>query len=333
MQDLLFEAQQAAKKNKIALWIEKYLKGSRENKALLGRIRKLSRCYWVGPISFELNKLKRCCGPEPELPFCEPKQKWERRIKVLVCLLNQGWQPEPIIVTNVFKGYLTVSDGNHRYEALLRKGIKKYWTLFFFSNKNDRDYFVKHNTVQLRCEWPSGDELMIEYHDQEWGVPVHNDRKHFEFLLLDAFQAGLSWRTILHKRENFRRAFSGFDYKKIAKYDKQKINHLLKDQGIIRNRLKIYGAVKNAQAFIQVQKEFGSFDKYVWQFVNNKTIKNKFKSLKDIPATSKESDAMSKDLKKRGFTFIGSTICYAYMQAAGLVNDHIVSCFRYNKLK
>ncbi len=186
--------------------------------------------------------------------------------------------------------------------------------------------------IQKTCEWPSSDDLMIEYHDTEWGVPVHDDRVHFEYLILDGFQAGLSWKTILHKRENFRKAFDGFDYRKIAKYNQRKIDSLLKDAGIVRNRLKVHGAVKNAKAFMEVQKEFGSFDAYVWKFVGGKTIKNKFKSLRDIPATSPESDAMSKDMKKRGFTFVGSTILYAYMQAAGLVNDHITSCWRYDEL-
>ena len=185
---------------------------------------------------------------------------------------------------------------------------------------------------QKTCEWPSDDALMIKYHDQEWGVPVHDDKLLFEYLVLDAFQAGLSWRTILHKRENFRKAFSRFDYRKIAKYDQKKINSLLKDAGIVRNRLKVNGTVKNAKAFIVIQKEFGSFDKYIWQFVGGKPIKNKFKSLKQMPATSFESDALSQDLKKRGFTFVGSTICYAFMQAAGLVNDHMLGCARYNKI-
>ena len=173
---------------------------------------------------------------------------------------------------------------------------------------------------------------MIEYHDTEWGVPVHDDRKLFEFLVLDAFQAGLSWSIVLRKRENFRRAFSGFDYRKIAGYDRRKMDRLIADPGIIRNRLKIAATVTNAKAFLEVRKEFGSFDKYIWSFTEGKTIKNKWKTLAQIPATSKESDAMSKDLKKRGFKFVGSTICYAFMQAAGMVNDHLVDCFRYNEV-
>lgn len=187
-----------------------------------------------------------------------------------------------------------------------------------------------------RCEWPGKEEdnqLMIRYHDEVWGVPVHNDRKLFEYLLLDSFQAGLSWRTILHKQKNFRKAFDNFDYKKIAKYDNRKVKSLLKDAGIVRNRLKVQAAIKNAKAFMAVQKEFGSFDKYIWQFVGGKTKKNKWKTLKQIPATSKESDAMSMDLKKRSFTFVGSTICYAFMQGSGIVNDHLVTCFKYNKLR
>lgn len=184
-----------------------------------------------------------------------------------------------------------------------------------------------------RCAWPGNDPLMQEYHDKEWGNPVHNDRKHYEFLLLDGFQAGLSWQTILRKRKNFKKAFDNFDYKKIAKYGKAKKNQLMKDEGIIRNKLKIESAVTNALAFMEVQKEFGSFDKYIWQFTGGKPIHYKRGSMKDIPATTPESDAMSKDLKKRGFRFVGSTICYAYMQAAGMVNDHTTECFRYKEVK
>jgi DNA-3-methyladenine glycosylase I len=176
------------------------------------------------------------------------------------------------------------------------------------------------------CNWPGSDALMRKYHDEEWGVPLHDDRKLYEFLLLDAFQAGLSWKTILHKRENFREAFDNFDYEKIAKYDEQKIIELRNNTGIIRNHLKIRAAVINANAFIQVQKEFGSFDKYIWQFTDYKTLVNHFHSLAEIPARSPLSDAMSKDLMKRGFKFVGSTICYAFMQAAGMVNDHLVGC-------
>lgn len=183
-----------------------------------------------------------------------------------------------------------------------------------------------------RCGWHSDDELMIKYHDEEWGVPVHDDKKLFEFMVLDAFQAGLSWKTILYKRENFKKAFDNFNYKKIAKYDENKISELLNDIGIIRNKLKINATVTNANAFIEVQKEFGTFDKYIWQFTGNKTIKHKFKSLAELPAKTSESDAMSKDLQKRGFKFVGSTICYAFMQAAGMVNDHIIGCFRYKNL-
>ena len=173
------------------------------------------------------------------------------------------------------------------------------------------------------------DALMMRYHDEEWGNPVHDDRRHFEFLVLDGFQAGLSWRTILHKRENFRKAFDGFDPKRILKYDSRKIKKLMNDAGIVRNRLKILGTVKNAKAFLQTQKEFGSFDKYIWQFTGHKTLRSRRKHFKQIPARTGESDAMSADLKKRGFTFVGSTICYAYMQAAGMVHDHLAHCFRY----
>ena len=183
----------------------------------------------------------------------------------------------------------------------------------------------------MRTCWPleDDDRLMIEYHDTEWGKPVHDDRKHFEYLALDAFQAGLSWRTVLNKRENFRKAFSNFNPKVISKYDNRKIKSLLRDAGIIRNRLKIHGTVRNAKAFLEIQKEFGSFDKFIWQFTNYKTIQNKWKSIKKLPAKTKESDVMSLALKKRGFTFVGSTICYAYMQAAGMVNDHLVGCARH----
>ena len=184
-----------------------------------------------------------------------------------------------------------------------------------------------------RCPWPSDDALMIEYHDTEWGVPVHDDKKHFEFLILDAFQAGLNWRTILHKRKNFKKAFSNFDYKKVAKYTDADFERLMNDAGIIRNRAKITATINNAQRFLEVQKEFGNFNEYIWQFTNHGTIFNKPKTLKDLQATSKESDAMSKDLKEHGFKFVGSIICYAYMQAAGMVNDHLTTCFCYKALR
>jgi DNA-3-methyladenine glycosylase I len=173
---------------------------------------------------------------------------------------------------------------------------------------------------------------MIEYHDKEWGVPLHDDNKLFEFLVLDAFQAGLSWRTVLHKRKNFEKAFHKFNPKKISKYTEKDFERLMNDSGIIRNRLKIKGTIENAKRFLEVKKEFGSFDKYIWQFVGNKPIKNYFENMKDLPSTSKESDAMSNDLRKRGFKFVGSTICYAFMQAAGMVNDHVVSCFRHGEV-
>lgn len=183
-----------------------------------------------------------------------------------------------------------------------------------------------------RCTWTGDNPYNIEYHDNEWGVPVHDDQKLFEFLVLDTFQAGLSWLTILKKRENFRTAFDNFDYNEIVDYDETKVKELLNNEGIIRNKLKINATVSNARAFLNVQSEFGSFGKYIWSFVNNKTIKNSYKKLEEIPANSKESDMMSKDLKKRGFKFVGSTICYAFMQAAGLVNDHEISCFRYKEV-
>jgi DNA-3-methyladenine glycosylase I len=182
---------------------------------------------------------------------------------------------------------------------------------------------------KIRCGWSITDPIYIKYHDEEWGVPVHDDRKLFEFLILEGFQAGLSWITILRKRENFRKAFNNFDPEKVAVYGKRKINSLLKDEGIIRNNLKVAAAVTNARAFLKVQEEFGSFDKYIWQFVNYKPVRNKFKSLNEVPASTEISDIMSKDLKKRGFKFVGTTICYAHMQATGMVNDHIITCWKY----
>lgn len=182
-----------------------------------------------------------------------------------------------------------------------------------------------------RCAWAGDDALYQRYHDQEWGRPVHDDRLLFEFLILEGAQAGLSWITILRKRENYRRAFDRFDAKKIAKYDAKKVKTLLADAGIVRNRLKIAAAISNAKAFLEVQREFESFDRYIWQFVGGKTIVNRPKTLKDIPARTAESDAMSKDLLKRGFKFVGSTICYAFMQACGLVDDHVRDCFRVAK--
>jgi len=184
-----------------------------------------------------------------------------------------------------------------------------------------------------RCAWPGDDALMTEYHDREWGEPVHDDRLHFEFLVLDAFQAGLSWRTILYKRENFRKAFRDFDVRKVAKFTAKDFDRLMNDAGIVRNRLKIQATITNAQKFLEVLKEFGSFDEFIWQFTKGKTIHHGFKRISQIPATSKESDAMSKELLRRGFRFVGSTICYSYMQAAGMVNDHTVDCFRYQELR
>jgi DNA-3-methyladenine glycosylase I len=182
--------------------------------------------------------------------------------------------------------------------------------------------------------WPyhTSDPLLMKYHNKEWGVPFHNDKKLFEFLVLEGFQAGLSWLTIMRKRENFRKAFDNFDFNKIAKYDKRKITSLMKDSGIIRNSLKIKSAVENAKAFLKVREEFGTFDKYIWSFTNGKPIRNNFSSLKEIPAKTELSDLISKDLKKRGFKFVGSTIVYAHMQATGMVNDHIKECFRYKEL-
>lgn len=187
--------------------------------------------------------------------------------------------------------------------------------------------------LKHRCEWAEGQfEEYIEYHDKEWGVPVHDDRIHFEFLILEGAQAGLSWATVLKKREGYRKSFADFDPKIVATYDEDKIQELLQFEGIIRNKLKVRGTVINAQKFLEVQKEFGSFDKYVWSFVGGSPIINAWKTMSEVPATSPESDALSKDLKKRGFKFVGSTIMYAYMQACGLVNDHTVDCFRYKEV-
>ena len=183
----------------------------------------------------------------------------------------------------------------------------------------------------IRCEWARS-ALMIRYHDEEWGVPVHHDGTLFEFLMLEGAQAGLSWETILNKREHYRAAFDGFNPQKVARYDKGKIAQLLKNPGIVRNRLKIASAVRNAQALLRVQEEFGSFDGYVWQFVHGRPRVNSWKSLNRIPARTAESDAMSKALKKQGFNFVGSTICYAFMQAVGMVNDHVMQCFRHDAI-
>jgi DNA-3-methyladenine glycosylase I len=184
-----------------------------------------------------------------------------------------------------------------------------------------------------RCAWTGEDILMIRYHDEEWGVPVHDDKILFEFLILEGVQAGLTWQTVLRKRENYRKAFHGFDPLEIARYDDQEIARLLSDPGIIRNRLKITATIRNAQKFLAIQQESGSFDAYIWQFVGGKPIRNGVRSMEEIPSTTKESDAMSKDLRKRGFKFIGPTICYAFMQAVGMVNDHQVDCFRYEEIE
>lgn len=182
---------------------------------------------------------------------------------------------------------------------------------------------------KVRCAWCLKFEQYIEYHDTEWGVPVHDDRIHFEFLILEGAQAGLSWSTILKKREGYRKAFADFDPEKVARFTEKRLEKILLDPGIVRNRLKVYAAVNNAKRFLEVQKEFGSFSNYIWRFVNGKPIINKWKSLKQVPATTKESDALSKDLVKRGFKFVGSTVMYAHMQACGLVNDHLLDCWRY----
>ena len=186
--------------------------------------------------------------------------------------------------------------------------------------------------MKKRCEWADSHPLNVEYHDKEWGVPVYNDRKIFEFLILEGAQAGLSWLTVLKKRKTYKKAFDNFNAEKIARYDSKKVKELLQNPGIIRNRLKVAAAITNAIAFLEIKNEFGSFKKFIWQFVDGKPIVNKRKKMSDIPATSPESDAMSKDLKQRGFKFVGSTICYAHMQATGMVNDHTTDCFRYKEV-
>jgi len=183
--------------------------------------------------------------------------------------------------------------------------------------------------MKKRCEWPSDDELMISYHDTDWGIPVHDDIRWFEHIVLDGAQAGLSWKTILHRREGYRRAFDGFDPAIVARYNEDKFRELLNDEGIIRNRLKIRSAISNAVAFLRIQKEFGSFDNYIWSFTGGQPVVNRWNSLSEIPARTPLSDTISKDLKKRGFSFVGTTICYAFLQAAGIVNDHLTCCFRH----
>lgn len=186
---------------------------------------------------------------------------------------------------------------------------------------------------KIRCDWSKGSfDAYMQYHDKEWGMPVHDDRKHFEFLILEGAQAGLSWATILKRRDGYRKAFANFDPNVVANYTQEKVEELLLDVGIIRNRLKVQGAVTNAQKYLEVQEEFGSFDKYIWMFVDGEPIINRWQKMSEIPATTEESDALSKDLKKRGFKFVGSTIMYAHMQACGLVNDHIITCFRYHEV-
>jgi len=191
---------------------------------------------------------------------------------------------------------------------------------------------MENNSEITRCSWCGTDPLYTTYHDTEWGVPIYDDDKLFEFLILETFQAGLSWITVLRKRENFRKAFDNFDYKKIALYDDKKYESLLQNAGIIRNKLKIKATISNAKAFISIQKEFGSFSQYIWPFTNGKPIVNAFKTLSELPAKTALSDILSKDLKKRGFKFVGSTVIYAHMQATGMVNDHVTSCFRYKEL-
>lgn len=196
----------------------------------------------------------------------------------------------------------------------------------FFNYKDKRG--VKMN----RCDWCGDNELYVKYHDEEWGVPVHDDRKHFEFLVLESAQAGLNWLTILKKRENYRKAYDGFDYMKVAQYDENKIEELMQDKGIIRNRLKINASINNAKYFIEIQKEFGSFDNYIWGFTGNKPLVNHWQDISQVPASSSLSDKVSLDLKKRGFKFLGTIIVYSHLQATGVINDHITTCFRHGSV-
>lgn len=198
--------------------------------------------------------------------------------------------------------------------------------------ESENRFFMKDEII-IDCSWPGNDELMRKYHDEEWGNPLHDDCKLFEFMLLDTFQAGLSWKIVLHKRENFRKAFDNFDALKIADYDEAKIQELIQDASIVRNQAKIRAAVGNAKAFLKIQAVYGSFDQYIWQFTQGKTLVNRWNSMSEIPASSKESDAMSRSLLQHGFKFVGTTICYAFMQAAGMINDHIVSCSCYERCK
>ena len=191
---------------------------------------------------------------------------------------------------------------------------------------------IRTAAPKVRCEWSVVDPLMTAYHDNEWGVPEHEDGRLFEFLVLEGAQAGLSWLTVLRKRERYRAAFEGFDPRRVARYGARDLTRLMGDGGIIRNRLKISSAIRNAQAFLEVQKEFGTFDRYMWKFVGNRPKKNRWRRIGQIPARTKESDAMGVDLRTRGFSFVGSTICYAHMQAVGMVNDHLVTCFRYDQV-
>ncbi len=204
--------------------------------------------------------------------------------------------------------------------------------LLLFLKYEKKEFNKTLNMTKHRCHWCVGDPLYEAYHDEEWGTPVYDDDTLFEFLILETFQAGLSWITVLRKRENFRKVFDGFNYIKIAKYNQKKVDDLLQDAGIIRNKLKINATITNAQAFIKIQDEFGSFSKYIWAFVDGKPVINIFKSLSEVPANTPLSDTISKDLKKRGFKFVGSTVIYAHMQATGMVNDHELSCFRYKQV-
>jgi DNA-3-methyladenine glycosylase I len=206
--------------------------------------------------------------------------------------------------------------------------------LFHFQELKNYFNLVENKQMKKsRCSWCGTDPLYVAYHDEEWGVPVFDENKLFEFLILETFQAGLSWITVLRKRENFRKAFDNFDYKKVAAYNEKKYNELIQDTGIIRNKLKIKAAISNAVAFMEIQHEFGSFANYIWGFVYGKPIMNSWKTMEEIPASTEMSDTISKDLKKRGFKFVGSTVIYAHMQATGMVNDHVQTCFRYNELK
>ena len=257
-----------------------------------------------------------------------------RRKGVTVGLLNAAVEHARQHGAQIVEGYPVEPKGGKSPDPFVYTGLVSAFRKAGFTEvvRRSETRPIMRKNLQDRCGWAGSDPLYVAYHDQEWGVPLHDDRLLFEFLILDGMQAGLSWATILKKRDNFRRAFDDFDPYLVAQYGDEKVAALLADPGIVRNRLKVAAAVQNARAFLEIQREYGSFDAYIWQFVGGKPKQNAWVALSEIPARTPESDAMSKDLTRRGFKFVGSTICYAFMQAAGMVNDHIVNCFRYNQV-